>query len=112
MSYTCIWLIIINKILNLRIFSDSDGKFNLSVKDVEGELLIISQFTLFADTHKGRRPSFIAAAPPETAESLFNEFVSRARESGIRVATGIFQANMKVELINDGPVTIIIDIED
>jgi D-tyrosyl-tRNA(Tyr) deacylase len=100
---------LLNKILNLRIFADSNGKLNLSIRDVGGELLIISQFTLFADTNKGRRPSFIAAASPEMAESLFNEFVLRANKSGIQVATGIFQAHMKIELINDGPVTIMVE---
>ncbi len=100
---------LVEKIVNLRIFSDSEGKFNLSVIDVMGDLLLVSQFTLLASTRKGRRPGFTDAAAPEQAEVLFNEFVSRASASGLRVATGKFQAHMQVEINNDGPVTIIID---
>ncbi len=100
---------LVEKTVNLRIFADSEGKFNLSVIDIKGELLLVSQFTLLASTRKGRRPGFTDAAPPEQAEDLFNEFVSRARTSGLKVATGKFQAHMLVEIDNDGPVTIIID---
>ncbi len=103
---------LVNKLVNLRIFADADSKFNLSLLDVIGELLLISQFTLIAETRKGRRPSFTDAAPPEQAEMLFNEFVIVARQTGIKVATGKFQAHMQVELINDGPVTIMLDSRD
>ena len=97
------------KIANLRIFSDAEGKFNLSALDVAGELLLVSQFTLLADTRKGRRPSFIEAAPPAQAEELFEYFVEQARATGLRVATGRFQQHMRVEIHNDGPVTIMLD---
>ena len=97
------------KIANLRIFADSEGKFNLSALDVRAEMLIVSQFTLLADTRKGRRPSFIDAAPPEKAEELFACFVERARAIGLKVATGRFQTYMQVEIRNDGPVTIMLD---
>lgn len=100
---------LVEKAVNLRIFSDNDGKFNLSAIDVKGELLLVSQFTLLASTRKGRRPGFTDAAPPEQAEVLFNQFVLRASASGLKVATGKFQAHMLVEIHNDGPVTIIID---
>jgi D-tyrosyl-tRNA(Tyr) deacylase len=100
---------LVNKIVNLRIFADADCKFNLSLLDVKGELLLVSQFTLIADTRKGRRPSFTNAAPPDVAEALFNDFVAEARKTGVTVATGKFQAHMLVELANDGPVTIMID---
>jgi D-tyrosyl-tRNA(Tyr) deacylase len=95
--------------LNLRIFSDESGKFNLSALDIGGELLIVSQFTLLADTRKGRRPSFTDAAPPPQAEALFELFVSEARASGLRVETGRFQQYMQLEIHNDGPVTILLD---
>lgn len=97
------------KVVNLRIFADSEGKFNLSAFDVHAELLIVSQFTLLADTRKGRRPSFIDAAPPEPADKLFAYFVQQARATGLKVATGKFQAYMQVEIHNDGPVTIMLD---
>jgi D-tyrosyl-tRNA(Tyr) deacylase len=100
---------LVNKIVNLRIFADADSKFNLSLLDVKGELLLISQFTLMADTRKGRRPSFTDAAPPDVAEFMFNEFVAEARKTGVKVETGKFQAHMHVELVNDGPVTIMLD---
>jgi D-tyrosyl-tRNA(Tyr) deacylase len=100
---------LVEKTVNLRIFSDAEGKFNLSAIDVKAELLLVSQFTLLASTRKGRRPGFTDAAPPELAEVLFNQFVSRACTSGLTIATGKFQAHMLVEIHNDGPVTIIID---
>lgn len=97
------------KIANLRIFSDEVGKFNLSALDIKGELLVISQFTLLADTKKGRRPSFVDAAAPAQAEHLFKEFVEQARATGLKVETGRFQQYMQVEIHNDGPVTILLD---
>ena len=100
---------LIQKIINLRIFSDEASKFNLSALDVKGELLVVSQFTLLADTSKGRRPSFIDAAPPAQAEELFEQFVEQARATGLKVATGRFQQYMQVEIHNDGPVTILLD---
>jgi D-tyrosyl-tRNA(Tyr) deacylase len=95
--------------VNLRIFSDQAGKFNLSALDIGGELLVVSQFTLLADTRKGRRPSFTDAAPPAQAEELFEVFVGEARTTGLRVETGRFQQYMQVEIHNDGPVTIMLD---
>ena len=97
------------KAANLRIFSDDAGRFNLSVLDIKGQLLLVSQFTLMADTRKGRRPSFIEAAPPEQAEELFEQFVKQVRSTGLRVETGRFQQYMQVEIHNDGPVTILLD---
>ncbi len=97
------------KIVNLRIFSDDAGRFNLSALDIKGELLVVSQFTLLADTRKGRRPSFIEAAPPAQAEALFEQFIEQARASGLKVETGRFQQYMQVEIHNDGPVTILLD---
>jgi len=95
--------------VNLRIFSDQDGRFNLSALDIQGELLLVSQFTLLADTRKGRRPSFTGAAPPAQAEELFQQFVEQARATGLKVETGRFQQYMQVEIHNDGPVTIMLD---
>ncbi len=100
---------LVDKIAQLRIFSDADGKFNISALEIGGEMLVISQFTLLADTRKGRRPSFIGAAPPQQAEHLFNLFVERLRNTGIKVETGRFQQHMLVEIHNDGPVTIMLD---
>ena len=100
------------KTTGLRIFSDSQGKFNLSIQDCQGELLIISQFTLLADARKGRRPSFTEAASPEEAEALFNYFVQIIRHTGLKVETGRFQTHMLVEINNDGPVTIMLDSRD
>lgn len=101
-----------DKIINLRIFADEAGKFNRSLLDIGGEALIVSQFTLLADTRKGRRPSFIDAALPEEAERLFELFVERIRTIGVGVATGRFQQKMLVEIHNDGPVTISLDSRD
>lgn len=98
-----------NKIANLRIFTDADGKFNLSALDVKAEMLVVSQFTLFADCRKGRRPSFTDAARPELAVLLYDNFVERLRETGFKVETGVFQAEMLVEIHNTGPVTIWLD---
>ena len=95
--------------VNLRIFSDDEGRFNLSALDTNGELLVVSQFTLLADTRKGRRPSFSGAAPPTQAEELFEQFVEQARRTGLKVETGRFQQYMQVEIHNDGPVTILLD---
>jgi D-aminoacyl-tRNA deacylase len=100
---------LVNKITGLRIFPDAGHKINLSVTDVGGGLLLVSQFTLLADARKGRRPSFTDAAPPEKAEVIFNHFVDLARQSGLPVATGRFQQMMQVEIHNDGPVTIMLD---
>ncbi len=97
------------KIVNLRIFSDGVDRFNLSALDIKGELLLVSQFTLMADTRKGRRPSFTEAAPPVQAEELFEQFVEQARATGLKVETGRFQQYMQVEIHNDGPVTILLD---
>jgi len=97
------------KTAGLRIFPDQEGKFNLSVQDIQGELLIISQFTLLADTRKGRRPAFTDAAPPDEAERLYNYYVYLMRNTGLKVETGQFQQHMLVEIINDGPVTIMLD---
>jgi D-tyrosyl-tRNA(Tyr) deacylase len=98
--------------VNLRIFADEGGKFNLSVLDIKGELLVVSQFTLLADTRKGRRPSFVEAAPPAQAEELIEQFVGEVRTTGLKVETGRFQQYMQVEIRNDGPVTILLDSKD
>lgn len=99
------------KILNLRIFDDPGGRMNLSLLDIAGELLVVSQFTLYGDSRKGRRPSYIDAAPPERANRLYEHFVREVRKQVSRVETGRFQAMMDVELVNDGPVTLLIDSE-
>jgi D-aminoacyl-tRNA deacylase len=101
-----------DKIVNLRIFADEASKFNLSALETGAEILIVSQFTLLADTRKGRRPSFEAAAPPEQAEALVNFFIGRVRDAGLQVETGRFQQHMLVEIHNDGPVTIALDSRD
>jgi D-tyrosyl-tRNA(Tyr) deacylase len=103
---------LVPKLFGLRVFADADGKFNLSLEDVKGEMLLVSQFTLMADTRRGRRPGFTDAAPPEVAEGLFNLFVEKARKTGLKIATGRFQSHMRVEIINDGPVTIMLDSRD
>ena len=98
------------KVAELRIFEDENGKMNHSLRDIQGEILIVSEFTLYGDCAKGRRPSFSRAAPPEEAERLYDYFVRRLKDLGLEVATGKFQAKMEVALTNDGPVTFIIDI--
>jgi len=102
---------LIDKICGLRIFTDSDGKFNDSLLDVKGEVLIVSQFTLYADTRKGRRPGFTDSARPEVAIPLYEEFIEKFKARGVLVQTGQFGADMKVSLLNDGPVTIMLDSE-
>ena len=104
------WMV--EKVLGLRVFPDDDGKMNRSLVDVGGDLLLVSQFTLYGDTRKGRRPSFIHAAPPEIATPLYERFVERCRETAPGgVETGVFGADMDVELVNDGPVTLILERE-
>lgn len=98
-----------NKLIHLRIFCDENDKMNLSLLDTRGEMLVVSQFTLLGDCRKGRRPSFVDAAPPEDAHALYETFVSLVEETGVRVATGTFQAMMDVALVNDGPVTMLLD---
>ncbi len=100
---------LVNKIINLRIFEDSNGKMNYSIKDLNYELMIVSEFTLYGNCKKGFRPNFQDAAPIEYAEKLYNIFVEKIKESGLKTATGIFRAMMDVHLINDGPVTIIME---
>ena len=99
----------VEKVMNLRIFDDADGKMNLSLSDTGGALLVVSQFTLYGDARKGRRPSYIDAAAPDDANRLYEFFVAETRKSCTEVATGRFQAMMDVELVNDGPVTIMLD---
>jgi D-aminoacyl-tRNA deacylase len=97
------------KIVNLRVFNDDQGKMNRSLLDTGGAVLVVSQFTLYGDARGGRRPSFILAAPPELGKALYEEFVAALRAVGLRVETGVFQAHMSVDLLNDGPVTILLD---
>ena len=100
---------LVDKIVNLRIFADQQEKMNLSLLDVEGQMLVISQFTLWGDCRKGRRPSFVEAADPQLAEPLYEEFVQAVRARGVTVETGRFGAMMQVSLVNDGPVTLVIE---
>lgn len=100
-----------HKVANLRIFSDHEGKINLSCKDTGGAVLAVSQFTLYGDVRRGFRPSFTEAAPPEDAETLVQSFIEAVREEGVAVQSGIFQAHMDVSLVNDGPVTILLERE-
>jgi D-tyrosyl-tRNA(Tyr) deacylase len=97
------------KIAGLRVFADADEKMNLALADVDGAVLVVSQFTLYGDASKGRRPSFVDAAPPAQAEALYERFVTLLRERGVRVETGRFRAVMEVELVNDGPVTLLLE---
>ena len=100
---------LVSKIVHLRAFEDADGKMNLDLYDAGGEMLVVSQFTLLADCRKGRRPSFTDAAPPDIAQRYYNEFIARVQHRGIRVASGTFQAHMEVRIVNDGPVTFLLD---
>ena len=103
---------LVDKIVGLRIFTDKEGRFNDSLTDVQGSVLIVSQFTLFADTRKGRRPGFTDSARPEIAVPLYEEFIDKFKKAGVHVESGRFGADMQVSLINDGPVTIMLDSED
>jgi D-tyrosyl-tRNA(Tyr) deacylase len=98
-----------DKITGLRIFGDADGKMNLSLAEVNGEMLVVSQFTLYGDCSKGKRPSFTGSAPPDQAVALYRDFIDAVRTRGIKVEEGVFGAMMDVELVNDGPVTLIVD---
>ncbi|GMG97827.1 D-aminoacyl-tRNA deacylase [Tepidimicrobium xylanilyticum] len=99
----------VDKVLGLRIFEDENNKMNLSVMDIGGELLVVSQFTLYGDVRKGKRPSFTSSAYPELAEEIYEQFIEKCREKGIRTEKGVFGAHMEVSILNDGPVTILID---
>ncbi|MEX1003964.1 MAG: D-aminoacyl-tRNA deacylase [Acidimicrobiia bacterium] len=101
-----------DKLAGLRIFADDDGRMNRSVRDADGGVLVVSQFTLYGDTRKGRRPSFVGAGTPEEAQPLIEALTERLRTSGVTVATGRFGAMMAVELVNDGPVTLVVDVKD
>lgn len=103
------WMV--DKIIGLRVFEDEGGKMNRSILEEKGEILLVSQFTLYGDCRKGKRPSFSAAAQPEKAKALYEEAIAKIASRGLRVETGIFQADMKVELVNDGPVTLLLDSE-
>ena len=103
---------LVDKVVNMRVFADEQGRFNFSALEVGGELLVVSQFTLYADTRRGRRPDFTRAAGPDEANRLYERAVEMFREKGLRVATGRFQAYMQVHLVNDGPVTIMVDSAD
>ncbi|MCK5163896.1 MAG: D-tyrosyl-tRNA(Tyr) deacylase [Desulfobacula sp.] len=103
---------LVEKIVNLRIFEDDNNRMNISLKDVKGELMVVSQFTLLGDCKKGRRPSYIKAAPPEKANDLYEYFIGRAIEMGVVTKTGVFQAMMDVSLINQGPVTLLLDTKE
>jgi len=103
---------LVEKIINLRIFEDDQGKLNISLMDVTGELLVVSQFTLLGDCRKGRRPSYIKAAAPEKAHTLYEYFIRKAQELGVVTKSGVFQAMMAVSLINQGPVTLILDTKE
>lgn len=101
--------ILAEKVVNLRIFEDDQGKVNLSALDIRAEIMIVSQFTLYADTRKGRRPAFIEAMPPAEAERLYNKFIELVKTSGLKTATGVFGAKMDIKLTNHGPVTILLE---
>ena len=103
---------IVNKVVNMRLFDNSDGMFDLSALDIHSQLLIVSQFTLYAQTRKGRRPSFVDAMPPGQARDLYEQTVELFRESGLAIETGVFKSHMDVSLTNDGPVTIMVDSSD
>jgi len=102
-----VWLA--DKVAGLRVFEDEAGKMNLSLQDTGGSVLVVSQFTLLGDCRRGRRPSFTEAAPPEEADRLYRRFVARLREVGLKVETGVFQAHMAVSLVNEGPVTLVVE---